>query len=200
MIEIFDGSASANKIANWCAQVCVMEKQAYGEGNNRSADLLISLCEKSPEGFLFAVENERVIGTADFWELHNTLYSGIMFDLIPEESLPLDLVLSHLNTHEIKPTGLWYLASFIILPEHRSKKPGFSPVYRILCQKMWSSIIAATTAYPIKLIGVVSSESGRNMMSGWSMQKIPTNAKKDRCEAVYKSAECLQNIRAKYAP
>lgn len=197
MIEYFDGTAASDKIADWCCQVEKMEAQAYGDGNNRKSSLLQALCHRNGEGFIFAVEDGNVIGTADFWEVENVLYAGITFDEIPEENLPLEFIIER-SASPATQTGLWYLASFIIVPEYRSKSPGASPIYRKLCQLMWKRILAGSKRFPIKFLGVVSSESGRRMMSGWEMREITTRTKKDRCEAVYPNAEHVEAIIEKY--
>lgn len=198
MVEYLNGELPFDRLLNFCRQVEALEIQSYGEGNNRSSELLFELCRRNSASFLFAVDAEEVVGTADFWEVSRELYSGIMCDSIPEEHLPVDLIVGQ-DGDGPDSTGLWYLASFIIAPRYRSSVRGDSPVYRSIARRIWEGLRARSQAYPIKFLGVVSSESGRKMMEGWHMTTLETQTRKDRCEGLYQDPHQIDSILNKYA-
>lgn len=138
---------------------CQWERLEYGEGKHRIPDTLSLCIEKDASGFICAMENGKLIGYADLWQLHRTFYELLRNGEAAEE----EICAGYIINSRTEKSGCWYVGSIITEPgmrEQRSVKA--AQVFFKIYQQIYDIVLASPV--PARVMGVGSTEFGATLM------------------------------------
>lgn len=139
--------------------VCEWERLEYGEGKHRIPETLALCIAKDSSGFICAMEDDRLIGYADLWQLHPHFYELLLKGEAAEEEICAGFIMNS----RIEKSGCWYVGSIITEPSMRENRgTKAAQVFFKIYQQLYEILLASPV--PARVMGVGSTDFGASLM------------------------------------
>lgn len=155
-----------------CRVVCDWERLEYGEGKHRIPPTLKHCIDKNDTGFICAMENDRLVGYADLWQLQRNFYELLLVGECTEEEICAGFILDH----RTERSNCWYVGSIITEPGMRENRPvKAAQVFHKIFELIYGILLSSPV--PARIMGVGSTPFGSRLMNRHGFQPIGASFK-----------------------